>query len=59
MSQTTTTVDVVAVNDSRIVMQVLSAGVPLSLLVDLVAPTPSAEILTREGGDAGWIRHVA
>jgi hypothetical protein len=30
-------------------MRLLAAGVPLSLLVDLVAPPDSSELLAREG----------
>jgi len=38
------------------VMQVLRAGVPLTLLMDLayVSGPDSGEILSREGVDAGW-----
>jgi hypothetical protein len=45
--------------ESLDVMRLLSGAVPLSLLIDLVLPTPSVEILAREGGDAGWFTDVA
>jgi hypothetical protein len=46
--------------DSGAVMSLLAAGVPLTLLIDLAAPTPSQEILATEGGNAQWLRaHVA
>ena len=34
---------------SRRVMRLLAAGVPLSLLADLVAPPDSSEVLVQEG----------
>jgi hypothetical protein len=46
-------------DDSEDGMRLLAAAVPLSLLIDLVLPTPSTEILAREGGDTRWITHVA
>jgi hypothetical protein len=59
MSTTATFHGVATAYDSDHVMQLLAGGVPLSLLVDLVVPTPSAEILACEGGDAGWMTNVA
>jgi hypothetical protein len=38
------------------VMSWLAAGVPVSLLMDLAVPLNSREILSVEGGDAGWLR---
>ena len=42
------------------VMEMLSAGIPITLLIDLSARTPleSHEIYTSEGGDAGWLAHA-
>lgn len=39
------------------VMEMLAAGVPVTLLIDLVARTPldSRAIYAAEGGDAGWL----
>lgn len=39
------------------VMEMLAAGVPVTLLIDLAARTPldSQEIYEVEGGDAGWL----
>ncbi|MEP7055264.1 MAG: hypothetical protein ABI912_08465 [Actinomycetota bacterium] len=39
------------------VMEMLAAGVPVTLLVDLAAQTPleSHEIYQVEGGDARWL----
>jgi hypothetical protein len=34
---------------TRRVMGLLAAGIPLTLLADLVAPPSSAEVLVREG----------
>jgi hypothetical protein len=52
-------VDALVAAESQNVMRLLCAAVPLSLLVDLVLPTPSAEILALEGGDARWFTDVA
>lgn len=43
-------------NETRI-MELLAAGVPVTLLIDLAARTPleSHEIYAVEGGDAGWL----
>lgn len=41
-------------------LSLLAAGVPLSLMIDLVLPSSSQEILLAEGGDAHWLpAHVA
>ena len=39
------------------VMELLAAGIPVTLLIDLAARTPleSHEIYAIEGGDAGWL----
>lgn len=39
------------------VMELLAAGVPVTLLMDLTARAPlaSREIYAAEGGDAGWL----
>jgi hypothetical protein len=38
-------------------MEMLAAGVPVTLLLDLAAGTPleSREIYATEGGDASWL----
>lgn len=43
--------------DETGVMEMLAAGVPVTLLIDLVTRTPldSGEIYATEGGDAGWL----
>jgi hypothetical protein len=40
------------------VMELLAAGVPVTLLIDLVSQEPleSHEIYAVEGGDAGWLQ---
>lgn len=42
-------------SEQTFVMGLLAAGIPVSLLVDLAVPVSSAEILSAEGGDAGWL----
>ena len=37
-------------------MRLLSAGVPLTLLMDLSLPVDSAAIAADEGGSAAWLR---
>lgn len=43
--------------DNTGIMDMLAAGVPVTLLLDLAARTPleSHEIYRSEGGDAGWL----
>ena len=45
-------------NDETGVMEMLAAGVPVTLLIDLAARAPlqSHEIYAVEGGDAGWLQ---
>ncbi|MBV9485720.1 MAG: hypothetical protein JO246_06645 [Frankiaceae bacterium] len=41
-------------------MNLLAAGVPLSLLIDLVAPIRSTDLYAAEPGQANWlVRHDA
>lgn len=40
---------------TRRVMSLLADGVPLSLLIDIVAPPRSADIARSEGGAADWL----
>ncbi|MDQ1709284.1 MAG: hypothetical protein QOG49_669 [Frankiaceae bacterium] len=44
-------------NNETGVMDMLAAGVPITLLMDLLVRTPleSREIYAAEGGDAGWL----
>ncbi|MEO6714171.1 MAG: hypothetical protein ABIM89_12185 [Mycobacteriales bacterium] len=44
-------------NNETEVMELLAAGIPITLLMDLTARTPleSREIYATEGGDAGWL----
>ncbi len=42
--------------NERTVMELLGAGVPVSLLMDLAVPVDSREIYASEGGEAGWLR---
>lgn len=46
--------------DETGIMDMLAAGVPVTLLIDLAARTPlqSHEIYQAEGGDAGWLAHA-
>jgi hypothetical protein len=45
------------VNNETRIMELMAAGVPVTLLIDLAAQTPleSHEIYAVEGGDAGWL----
>ena len=36
-------------------MDMLAAGLPLTLLLDLAAPPVASEVYASEGGDAGWL----
>jgi hypothetical protein len=36
-------------------MRLLADHVPVTLLLDLLAPPDSREVLDTEGGDAGWL----
>jgi hypothetical protein len=36
-------------------MDMLAAGFPVTLLLDLVAPPDASEIYLTEGGDADWL----
>lgn len=47
-------------NTETEVMEMLAAGVPITLIMDLMAQTPleSREIYAAEGGDAGWLAAV-
>ncbi|MFP5220577.1 MAG: hypothetical protein ACLGIG_12775 [Actinomycetes bacterium] len=36
-------------------LDLLAAGVPLSLLLDLAAAVPSRDLLAAEPGDTGWV----
>jgi len=41
-------------------LSLLHAGVPLSLLLDLAVPVPSAELFGQERADTAWVpRRVA
>jgi hypothetical protein len=37
------------------VMQLLADRVPVTLLLDLLAPPDAAEVFSTEGGDADWL----
>ena len=39
-------------------MRLLADHVPVTLLMDLMAPPVSREVLEAEGGDAGWLANL-
>ena len=41
------------------VMGLLAAGVPVTLLLDLAAPPDAGEVYTVEGGEADWLQNVS
>jgi hypothetical protein len=40
------------------VMNMLAAGFPVTLLLDLVTPPDAGEVYASEGGDADWLDPV-
>lgn len=41
-----------------LMMRMLADDVPVTLLVDLVAPPNSREVFELEGGDANWLANL-
>jgi hypothetical protein len=52
---TQTTTDLTQLDQTNVAMDLLAAGVPLSLLLDLATTLDSHEVYDREPGSADWL----
>jgi hypothetical protein len=52
---TQTPADLTQLDQTNVAMDLLAAGVPLTLLLDLASPLDSREVYDREPGSADWL----
>jgi hypothetical protein len=52
---TQTAADLTQLDQTNVAMELLAAGVPLSLLLDLASALDSHEVYEREPGSADWL----
>jgi hypothetical protein len=52
---TQTATDLTQLDQTNMAMDLLAAGVPLTLLLDLASPLDSREVYDREPGTADWL----